>query len=166
MAGGLYNNVTGAYLGDAASSVGNFIGTSNDPTKPAVYNPFSLPAIDQNGLYKGQTDALMEVLNRAMGGLNTTSGGLESGVLSIALPGLFNRIGQQTVADVEIPEQIRQKRVADSTAVFKLIAEALGQKSEGSGNRNYESSGFNFGASFGTDPMNPAQTQTHGEYGV
>ena len=105
---------------------------------------FRLPGLDANGLYGGQTSAITELLNRAAGGLNTSAQGLDSGVLANALPGLFDTIGKQTVAQVEVPEQVRQQRVQDVNAVLQLMSAALGSSSAGSGSRNFSSSAFNF----------------------
>ena len=163
----VYDNVTGAYLGPSTMTSNPGGGTNadfvNDPTKPAVYNPFVMPAIDQNGLYGGQTNAISELLNRAAGGLNTSAQGLESGVLANALPGLFDTIGAQTVAQVEKPEQVRQQRVQDVNAVLQLMSSGLGSSSAGSGSRNFSSSKTSFGLGSGLGTQMAANDLSQGQ---
>lgn len=150
----VYDNATGAYLGPSTMAVDPrtgqpFSGTVGDPTKSAEFNPFVMPTIDKNGLYGGQTNAISELLTRAAGGLNTSAQGLDSGVLAAALPGLFDTIGAQTVAQKEKPEQVRQQRVQDVNAVLQLMGAGLGSSSAGSGSRSFSSSSTKFGLGSG-----------------
>jgi hypothetical protein len=116
-----------------------------DLSQPAQYSPFSLPSLDPNGLYAGQTSAVDELLNRAYGGLNTSGPG-GAAVTQAALPQLLSTIGAQTAAGTLIPEQVRQQRVQNVNAVLQLMSAALGGQSAGSGFKTFSGDEMNVSA--------------------
>lgn len=145
-------DASGPTLVDRApgTPAGKYNDMMTDPNAPIIdHSRFALPSLNANGLYAGQTQGAGNFLQdtyRNLGLNPADASGALGGLLQSISPATAGLAGAQTEAGVQIPEQVRQARVAQVENILgTLFSPALGGSSAGTGYSTNQSSSMNMG---------------------